>query len=419
LGILARALGPRYEEVRNDPGWITRDDGPDYGVETASGVSVSRAIALSLTTIWRCIDLLSSAISQAPSDVVVKVSGKSFPEYQKPQWLVNPQPGNPTYTAADYFSEVTLSLLLDGNYFVEVYPHVEAPEQLVVLDPERIRIPKRGVFQVLDEGGMLKTTLGFDRVLHGTWMRIPGMLRGISPLENLRRSIGSAVAAEDHAARFFGQGTQLSFGVEVPGKLEENQRNELQNSLRRRYAGRYNSHAVGILTAGAKFVPGLAPTPEQAQMLATRQFSVEDLCRPFGVPSHMAGDTQPGAVSYASVGGTLLEFKQYAVLPLAQRIERQHNRIVHVPENLANTNATAQFKFNLDGIARADLLTRYQAYQHGITGGFLKPREARNTEDLPPLADGSDDQLFMQAQMVPLGSLGTPAAPPIVAKQGV
>lgn len=398
MGLLARALA--RDEARADAAWLADTD-MDGGRPTAAGVRVTRHAALGLTTVFRCVDLLCSAISQAPKDIVIKLGGRSFPEFEKPDWLKMPDPTRPTYTVSDYFMQVAFSLLLDGNYFVWVAPDIYAPQVLTVLEPGRVTPLESGRFEVRNKNGQLDRVLEPHEMLHGTWMLPPGAVRGISPLEVLRRQIGSAIAAEDHAARFFGQGASLSFGVEVPGALDKAQKDELSGSLKRRYAGNRNSHAIGVLTAGAKFVPGLAPTPEQAQMLATRQFSVEDLCRPFGVPPHMVGSQQPGAVSYASVNGTLLEFKQYAALPLALRIEAQHNRLVTVPDSLAATTATAQFRFNLDGIARADLLTRYQAHKEGIQGGFLTPDEARTDEDLPPKG-GVANELFMQMQMVPL-----------------
>jgi phage portal protein BeeE len=202
-------------------------------------------------------------------------------------------------------------------------------------------------------------------MLHGTWIRPAGALRGISPLEALRRAIGNAIAAEEHAGRFFGQGASLSFGVEVPARSTTRRRTHPREHGRQ-VRRPPNSHAIGVLTDGAKFVSGLAPTPEQAQMLATRKFAVEDLCRPYGVPAEHGW--QPGARRELLCLGRHLarEFRDYAALPLATRIEAQHNRLVSVPDTITDPNASAQFKFNLDHVARTNILTRYQAHAAGV-----------------------------------------------------
>jgi HK97 family phage portal protein len=250
-------------------------------------------------------------------------------------------------------------------------------------------------------------------MLHGTWLRPAQQLRGISPLEALRRGMGNAIAAEEHAGRFFGQGAALSFGVEVPDAMTPERQAELRDSLKAKYAGLSNSHAIGVLTKGAKFVSGLAPTPEQAQMLATRKFGVEDLCRPYGVPPNMAGSQEPGASSYASADVWRDEFRDYAVLPLAVRIEAHYDRLVAVPDSIDTLNATAHFKFNLDHVARTSLLTRYQAYAEGVKGGFKTPAQIRALEDDPPVDPNATDpaeKLYMLQQMVPIGELGATKA---------
>jgi HK97 family phage portal protein len=416
MGLIARAIAERAEEVRNDSGWLARDDYEAIGPRTASGVRINRSAALGLTTIWRCVDLLSSAVSQAPKDIILKVGGRSFPEFTKPDWLVMPNPMNPAYTINDYFGQVAISLLMDGNYFVSVYPYVLDPQVLTVLDPGLVDV--RGTvdqpkYDIRDRNGKLVSTLGPMEILHGTWIRPAGALRGISPLEALRQGMGNAIAAEQHAGRFFGQGAALSFGVEVPGKMDPEKQTQLRDSLQAKYAGLRRSHAIGVLTDGAKFVSGLAPTPEQAQMLATRKFGVEDLCRPYGVPPNMAGSQEPGASSYASADVWRDEFRDYAVLPLAVRLEVQHSRLAQVPDTITDPNATAQFKFNLDHVARTSLLTRYQAFGEAIRGGFKTPAQIRALEDDPPVdpkATDPSDKLYMQQQMVPIGDLGATKA---------
>jgi HK97 family phage portal protein len=405
MGVLAR----RLEATRHAGDWLTADDGPDYAPPTPSGVTVTRSSALGLTTIWRCIDLITHAVSLAPTEVVVKVRGQTFPEYAKPAWLTTPDPTQPNYTAGDYFGDLTASMLVEGNFFVDVFPHIFDPLVLTPLDPARVKVKPGNLYDILDEHGRV---VAEDRtsstILHGWWLRLPGMLRGISPLEALRRGISSAIAAEEFAGRFFGQGAALSFGVEVPGTLTTEQKEDLKKDLRAKYQGLRNSHAIAVLGGGAKFVSDLAPTPEQAQMLDTRKFSVEDLCRPYGIPPGMAGSQQPGASSYASRYVDRAMFRDDAVLKFSSKLERQHARLLQVPENIKEPGATVSMRFNLDWIARTDLLERYQAHKEGVTGGFITPNEARALEDLPPATGG--DQLYMQQQMVPIGTQPQPEA---------
>ncbi len=411
MGVLAARF---RDEIRDRADWLSDDDDTGYfdGKMTAAGVRVNETVAFSLPTFWRCVDLLTSSVSQSPKDVFLKIGGQSFPEYGKPEWLTRPTPLDPTFTTNDHFAQVVLSLLLNGSFFTHVYPHVLDPQVLTVLNPNRVSVKKGPLYEVRDEHGQVVNTLGPMEILHGSWIRPAGSLRGINPISMLSRSLGSAIAAEDFAGRFFGQGAALSFGVEVPYALTSDKQSELREQMKRRYAGALSSHAIGVLSDGAKFVPGLAPTPEQAQMLDTRKFAVIETCRPFGVPAIMAGSTDPGATSYASSEMLIKTmYQQNAVQPLAARIEPHYERLLSVPDTVTDPTASAAFRFNLDWIVRANLLERYQAHSEGVRGGFLAPNEARKFEDRPPIKGG--DQLFMQQQMVPIDQLGLalPAAP--------
>lgn len=406
MGVLAR----RWEEVRfNASEWLTEDDGPEYGTKTPSGVRVTAASALGLTTVWRCIDLITHAVSLAPTEVVVKVGKQSFVQYDRPLWLSTPDPTEPNYDAGDYFGDLATSLLVDGNFFVHVFPHVYDPQVLTVMDPRRVDPRAGGRYGILDDRGREIREVGAAEMLHGWWLRLPGMLRGISPLEALRRGIGSAIAAEEFAGRFFGQGTTMAFGVEVPGPLDDRQKDDLREQLRAKHAGIRRSHAVGVLTGGAKFITGLAPTPEQAQMLATRKFSVEDLCRPYGVPPAMAGSQEPGASSYASAYVWRQSFRDDAVLKFASKIERPHSRLLEVPPTVTDPRAKVGMRFNLDWIARVDLLARYQAHKEAVGGPWMTPDEARAIEDMGPIEGG--DQLYMQQGGTPPPAPAQPAKP--------
>lgn len=408
MGLLAERLNERFDRGA----WIADDD--MAGPVSHAGVRVNRGSALSLTSVFRCWDLLSSAVAQSPRDVIVKVGGKSFPEFSPPTWVGKPN-GDPTYTANDYFAQVAISLLSDGNFFTSVYPHIFDPEcQLTILDPARVTVKAGPLYEVRNEAGQVTATLGPAQMLHGTWLRLPGARRGISPLEAMRLAFGAALATQDHAARFFGQGASLSFGVEVPGPLDETKKTDMAAALKRKYAGLNNSHAVGVLTNGAKFVTGLSPTPEQAQFLDTRKFGVEEVCRIYGVPPGLAGSQEPGAASYASAEVWDKQFAERAVLPLAIRIETQHDRLLQLPVGL--DAGSVHLKFNLDGIARMNLLSRYQSYEVGVRSGVLTPNRARAYEDEPPLPGG--DLLYMQQQMVPLQDLGqTKATEPLVTQK--
>ena len=410
MSVLSSLFASSAATERRD--WLSDDESMYSGSTTASGVRINQDRAMTQSTVWACVRLLTNTIATLPTDLVASIGRAKFtldrPE-ERPSWLVNPDPSDPTMTSTEHFAQVAASLLLDGNFFTYAPLSVYDPSVLIVLDPRRVDVKsganRRPFYDVRDDMGRLVQTVDAMHMLHGAWIKMPGTLRGLSPVEAARQGIGLGLTAEEFGGRFFGQGASMSFGVEVPGGLTDPQKQELRDALRKAHAGTRQSHNIGVLTGGAKFVTGLGITNEQAQFLELRKFQVEDIARWFGVPPHMVGSQEPGASSYNSVEQRSLEFREYAVLPLVRRIEDPYQRIVQAPDRLQG--ASIGFKFNLSALARADLKTRYESYGQGIQSGVLKPDEARALEDLPPVPGG--DVTYMQSQMVPLG---TPPAPP-------
>lgn len=409
MGLIASRL-TAFSETRFDrAAWLNDDD--DDGARSTSGVKVNRRTALTVPTFLRGMDILASSVAGAPRDVVIKVGSRTFPEFSNvPRWVDEPNPTDPTMTGWRYIYSLVASLVAAGNYFVHAYPNVLAPEVLTPLDPSRVRTPEGSAdFEVLDSRGQVIAVLSPYEMLHGVMYPWSGERRGPSPLDLMARTIGSAVAADDFASTYFAQGAALSFGVEVPTNLTPEQKDQLRDSLKKRHQGNRNAHNIGVLTAGAKFVGGLGPTPEQAQMLETRKFSVEEFARFLGVPPFLLGSQEPGAASYASTTIAKDGFSEFTVLPLVGRIEDQHHRLL--AEFSPVPGGRAKFKLNMDHFLRVDLLARYQAYETGIRSGVLKPDEARDKENLGPVPGG--DRIYMQAQMTPIDQLGQPAPSPV------
>lgn len=378
MGILARRFG-RTEQVRSAADFATEDEFAER--PTRAGVPVTQRSALQLSTVWACVRLLTGTLAGLPAEVVARDGPSRRVVVDEPAWLSAPNPADPTMTWGEYVSQLTASLLLDGNAFSYVDGGVDDPARLLVLDPSRVDVEYANaapLYRIRGDHGEIVATVGPDRMLHATWVRLPGMIRGLSPIDVARQSIGHAIAVEASGARFFGQGANPSLGIEVPGALNDTQRRDLGEGLSRLYAGNENAHRIAIVGGGAKFVTSLGVTNEQSQFLESRKFGVEDIARVFGVPPHMLGSQEPGASSYNSVEQRALEFRQYSVLSLVRRIEDPHNRLLAPGEAL---------RLNLEGLARADMKTRYDAYSAGI-GRFLTPNEARSLEDLPPLPGG-------------------------------
>jgi HK97 family phage portal protein len=226
----------------------------------------------------------------------------------------------------------------------------------------------------------------------------PGSLRGISRVEALKENFGLAKALENYAAKFFGDGTQTSGILEVPGNLTAEQAKGMQQAFDSRHRGWSRAHKTAIISGGAVYKPTNVPN-DQAQFLDSRRMAVEDVARAFNVPPHLLG--LPGTNTYASVEQNNIAFVTHTLRPIAQKIEGALTTLLSNETGLE----AAFIKIQLDGLLRADVNARTAAYSTMLQAGVYTINDVRSFEDLRPIDDPSADTV-----RVPLASLNIDAA---------
>jgi HK97 family phage portal protein len=367
--------------------------GGNVAQQTYAGTIITQDTSLKIGAVYACVRLLADTISTLPVDTFYREGGARKPFRPKPLWVENPDIGT---AREDHLQQAMVSLLLDGNVFIRIFrSRTGEILSLVVLDPTRVEVRRnpatREIEYVLDAG--TGTTLRADEVLHITELRKPGALRGISRIDEVKQSLGLASALEEFSARFFGQGSTTAGIIEWPGNLTREQAKDLASGFEEGHKGLKRSHRPGVLFGGARFVK-TGVDPNEAQMLESRQFAVEEIARIFRCPLHLLQVSTPGAMSYASVEQNAIQFAQYTLRPIISKFETAYSSLLPGP---------AFVKFNLDAILRGDIQTRFAAYSTGQLAGFLSVNDIHRLEDMPP-ADGGDEY------RVPLANVNLAAA---------
>lgn len=346
------------------------------GNMTWSGADVSQKSSIQISAVFACVRLLADTVSTLPADTYIRDGDERRP-YPAPVWVAEP---DSDMTRQDFLQQVVVSLMLDGNAFVQVLRSGTGVAALVVLDPTRIEVRRnaesRRLEYVVDQG---RRVLSSEDVLHITDLRRPGDLRGVSRVTELRQTLGLARALDEFAARFFGNGSTTTGIIEYPGNLNEEQARDLVDGFEAGHKGLRRAHRPGVLSGGARFQK-TGVDPESAQMLGSRQMSVEEIARIFGVPPHMIGLTTPGAMSYASVEQNAIQFVTHTLRPLVTKIESALSRLLP---------GDAFLRFNMDGLLRGDSISRAQYHSTALQAGWETVNDVRRIEDLPPV-DGGD-----------------------------
>jgi HK97 family phage portal protein len=278
---------------------------------------------------------------------------------------------------------VVTSLCLNGNSFIYVGRNGSGQiESLYALDPRSVYIQDIGNGNAIYHVGDAKLTS--KEIVHIPAFTVPGMVRGLSPIDAAREAVGLGLTAEEFGARFFSQGTAMAGVIEHPGNPKPGEAKMLRQMFRKTHAGVKNSHAVGVLTGGAQFKP-ITMSPESAQFLETRKFQRHEIALLYRVPAYMVDPT-----TTSTWGAGIEEQNKWFVTqtlgPWITRIEQAVSTFL-LPRRRS-------FKFNIDARMRPNTSDRFTAYEKAINAGIMSPDEARALEDMPPIPDGRGETFW-------------------------
>ena len=130
----------------------------------------------------------------------------------------------------------------------------------------------------------------------------------------------------------------------------------------------------------------LTMNAEDSQLLATRSFQVEEICRIFGVPPHMIGHTEKATSWGTGIEQMSIGFVKFTLQPHLVAFEQEINsKVFRTPKNFC--------EFQTAGLERGDIKARYEGYRIAIgragEPGWMTVNEVRNLENQLP-RDGGD-----------------------------
>jgi len=254
------------------------------------------------------------------------------------------------------------------------------------------------------KGGVRKITE--DRMFHVRGAVLPGCDRGISPIGMERNVIGNALAGEKSAGKLYKNGLISTTFLMSDQILKADQRKQVGDAMTQ-FAGAEKAGGVVVLEAGLKPF-ALSINPKDAQLLEARQYSVEQICRIFGVPPVMIGHAANGTTTWGSgIEQLILQFTKTCLTPMLRSIESAVYRdLLDV-----KTRKTTVVKFNMEGLLRGDSAARASFLSQMVNAGIYTPDEARAYENKAAMDGG--DRLIVNGTMTPLDKLGEvpPAAP--------
>lgn len=364
---------------------------------SSSGKVVSTDKAMHLSAVWACVRLLSESVSTLPLKIYERQpDGSRKPATSHPAYQVLCRRPNMEMTPSRFMLMVVASICLRGNAFVEKKMIGNRMVSLVPL------LPQNMVVKRLDNGNLEYTytevqtqrVIPVKNLMHIRGFGLDGVC-GMMPMMAGRDVIGSAMAVEESAAKIFENGLQSSGFLSAEQALDKDQRERLRGYMQA-FTGSKNAGKIMVLEGGLKY-QNVTMNPEAAQMLESRAFSIEEICRWFRVPPFMVGHANKQSSWASSVEGMNLQFLTNTLRPLLVNIEQEISRC------LLDGDEDLFAEFSVEGLLRADSAGRAAYYTTALQNGWMSRNDVRRLENMPPIEGG--ELYTVQLNLTPLEDL--------------
>ncbi|MDR5761948.1 phage portal protein [Caballeronia sp. LZ035] len=373
------------------------------GMSSSSGESVTVDSALQLSAAWACVRLIAETIATLPLNLYLKAADgtRSIASSHQLYSILHSQP-NAENTATEFWEVIVASMLLWGNGYAR---KLRSASVLIGLE---LMLPQRTQVKRLKDGSLQYTyqdidgttsTLSEDDVLHFRGFSLDGML-GLSAIAYACEVLGNATAANKTSSSVFRNGLRPSGVLSTDQVLAKDKREEIRTSLTTQFGGAMQSGKTMVLEAGMKY-QAITMNPGDVQLLETKAFNVEEICRWFRVPPFMVGHSEKSTSWGTGIEQQMIGFLTFSLRPWLTRIEQTVRKGCLTLAERDKYYA----EFSVEGLLRADSAGRAAFYSQMTQNGLMSRDECRVKENLPPMG-GNAAVLTVQSALLPIDKLG-------------
>lgn len=403
---LAALLGGR--SAREPPKVRNAVTPEDLGL-SLTVVRTDQDAAMKLSTVSRCIDILSDSLGKMPFYVYESESRKHVEHPITELLSVRP---NRLQTPFAFRKQVEAERVCNGNGIawiqrdpttlrpVALFPIPGGLWSVQLLTDGSLRYSIQHPFE-----GRTITCSEMD-VLHVMAFTKNGY-KGIGYLERAQEIIRTAKAAQEYSASYYLNGGQPAGILRTESDLSGtvtvtdadgtqrtiSKKDRMREEWAKRQSGPDNAGKVAVLDMGLDYKP-LSISNKDAQFVEQSALSVEDLARVFGVPLYKL---QAGKQSYSSNEQNAIEYVVGTLHPNAVIWEQELSYKLLTPQDI---DKGLRIKGNLMNELRGDFSSRGTWYREMRDNGAFSVNDIRALEDLPDV-DGGEDH-YASLNYVPL-----------------
>lgn len=335
--------------------------------------------SLALSAVYRCVEVITNGVASLPVKLYrTDEKGFKYEIHNNLSFILSKKPTG-KINAFTFYKLIVKDILLMGN----AYALILRDERGKVVGLEYIQA---GLVSPIDKGDRIEYQVtgikGFVRqedILHFMNYTDNGVY-GISVLTHARRTLGIADYGENASENFYKSGGCTTGFLKFDGPSSGKQREEILSAWNQATGGvRNQPNGIPVLPANVNYTQ-LSVNPADAQLLESREFSIVEICRFFGVSPTKCFDLTHA--SYNNSEMAELAFLNDTLRPLLTKIEMEMETKLFKPEE------GYDIKFDVSELLRTDKKSQAEYFTKLFNLGVLSPNDIRKELDMDEIEGG-------------------------------
>lgn len=326
--------------------------------------------AMNCSAFFGATELISNSVAMLPLKVLVKnKEGKNELENHPLNLIFSDRECDNLLSRFTLLKQIVQSVILRGDAFCYIQRasdgtvlglrYLESSDVLVYYNKEKDLL-------WYDVPILKKKRVEYCDMLHFLLHSYNG-INGVSLLTYASRTLGITNASENSAKNFFSNGMNVNGLLKVNTPINQKQKDEIRASWNQAYNG--SSGGLAIINANMDYTQ-LQLSPEDSQLLSSRQFNVSDIARFFNLnPVLLGGES---SASYSSLEMLQNSFLVHTLQPYVAMIESELNRKLLKP-----SESNLEIILETSEILRIDKSSQASYYKTMIDSGILSCNEIR------------------------------------------
>lgn len=335
--------------------------------------------SLALSAVYRCVEVITNGVASLPVKLYrTDEKGFKYEMHNNLSFILSKKPTG-KMNAFTFYKLIVKDILLQGNAYALILRNGKGE----VIGLQYIQA---GMVSPIDRGDRIEYQVtgikGFVRqedILHFMNYTDNGVY-GISVLTHARRTLGIADYGENASENFYKSGGCTTGFLKFDGPSSGKQREEILSAWNQATGGvRNQPNGIPVLPANVNYTQ-LSVNPADAQLLESREFSIVEICRFFGVSPTKCFDLTHA--SYNNSEMAELAFLNDTLRPLLTKIEMEMETKLFKPEE------GYDIKFDVSELLRTDKKSQAEYFTKLFNLGVLSPNDIRKELDMDEIEGG-------------------------------